>query len=242
MLKKTLGAAIFAAAALSVSNFANATPVFTTSGDPFPAGSTITLTPGSAFNTPYGWVHTLSISAFDSTPGITQSGGNITYTYDTATFSNQFWDASSGGTAVGSFTGTTTNFQAVVNGRGGLFDPGTYAAQLLDATFVGSVTQYGVGVIGVMTTRIDPSVSTTGSVTYGTPGIVGGHFGQTADSSFAVQGQYDPGNTGTFNNVPLTGDSTPPDVVGLPVPAPLALMVPGLLAMFAGRRRAAVAA
>jgi len=228
MLKRT---AIVVAAIAAFASVANATPVFSSSGDPFPAGSTVTLTPG--FDTPFGHVDYITLLDFAITSQV-QSGANQNFKY-TATFFNEFKNPS--GDVVGSYTGTTPLFEANILARPGFFQAGTFAAQLLSATFNGNVTDLGGSVVGTLQTRLDPGQNTTGTVTYVGPLQIGGIFGMTADSLFSVPAQYAVNGGTDFTNVPLTGASTPAPAA-VPGPATLLLIVPGLLGFLATRRRA----
>jgi len=234
MLAKTLSTlkrTALAVAALSVfASVASATPVFSSSGDPFPAGSTITLSPG--FNTPFGHVDYATLKDFVVTSQA-QVGANQNFKY-TATFFNEFKDT--GGVVVGTYTGTTALFEAVIDNRPGFFQPGTFVAHLLSATFDGVVKDLSNVTQGTLATRIDPGQNTTGSITYVGPILVNGIFGMTADSLFTVPGQYAVNGSTIFSDVPLTGASTPA-TTSVPEPSTLLLIVPGLLGLLANRRR-----
>lgn len=237
MKLSTLTRGLFAAVALTAaSGAANALPVFTPNGDPFPAGSSVTI--GGGFATPFGAVDSILLDTFSASPAINPNGGSPIYTY-TAAFHTIFKDAP-GGNAVGYYNGTSSDFTVRIDSRGGLFNVGTFVATLLSATFNGVVTDLTSAVVGNLTAQLNPALFTTGTATFAGPVVVGGNLGLTADTSFTVNSQYSV-NGGPFTNLPpLPGNSTPPAAVS--EPASLALLVPGLLGLFGARRRVAAAA
>jgi hypothetical protein len=212
--------------------------VFTPNFDPFPTASTVTISGG--FNTPFGYVSTISLSGF-ALQNTAVSGADYTYTYN-ANFHNDFHASNVDPTVQGQFNGTSSNFVVEILGRGGAGNVGTFTANLLSATFSGVVTDLMNTSVGNLATSLQPGQSQAGTAVFTGPVVVGGNIGEYADTSFVINPQYAVNGGAPVTLPPLTANSTPPDVTGLPVPAPLALMVPGLLAMFAGRRRAAVAA
>jgi MYXO-CTERM domain-containing protein len=232
-----LARAGFAAAALTVAGAANAALVFTTTGDPFPAGSEVKLTPDTGpFETPYGFVNEIFLRDFAPDTFPSPSTGNQVYTYAGVTFNNVFFSDATLTTQVGTYQGTTTAFQVQVQSRPGIQAAGSYTAVLQSATFTGTAFSSLApnGTDGPLVTRIDPDLTTTGTVNFGELTTLNGVSGQYVSSDFSVPGQFGTDLGGPFIDVPMTGTSNPPQV---PVPATAAILLPGLIGLAALRRR-----
>jgi hypothetical protein len=247
------------AAAVALSTFAtgaNAALVASPNGDPFPLGSLVTLTPSAAFPTPFGWVREILLSGFENNPSIqpnTPTSGDYRYRYFSTIFSNDFWSTATGGSQVGTYEGTVggAGFAVDIFDRGGFTTTGTFDAEIISATFNGTAYDMSSGILGTLTTQVSGTVPTEGTATFTE---IGGTL--YVETSFEVEGQFegrdpngnclDPSGAvvscPAFADVPLDGDSNPSQPSAVPLPATLALLLPGLLGMAGLRRRKAVAA
>lgn len=240
MLPQFLSRAALAAVVLATaSTGAFAAPVFTAFGDPFPVGSTVTMVPGSPgnFGTPFGTVEEIVLSNF-SLLSTSPAGSDIKYIYS-ATFFNEFLSGP-GGSVVGSFTGTTSNFDVTLFGRTGAFNTGPFNAEITAATFAGDVKDASNAVVfSNFMTGISPTIDSTGTATFTGPVVVDGNLGLMANTSFNVQGQYSTDGGNSFTPTPpLNADSTP---AAAPAPATAALMLLGLAGIARARRQRAAA-
>jgi hypothetical protein len=254
------------AAAVALSTFAtgaNAALVPSPNGDPFPEGSVVILDPGTPFNTPFGWVRQIVLSGFEASPSAqfnTPAANDIRYNYASPIFTNDFWTDATGGSTKGYFEGDVVfsgpqGFVVDVFNRGTstALNLGELQAQIIRATFNGDVWTDNTMTtsIGTMTTQVSGTAPTEGTATFSQ---IGGQL--YVETSFVVQGQFegrDPNDNclnlsgniiscPAFADVELDGDSNPSQPSAVPLPATLALLLPGLLGMAGLRRRKAVAA
>ena len=186
------------ALALGVSlGVSQAAPLLTPDGDPFPAGSVAYLT-GGPYMTPWGTFDMTTVSNFDGF-SLQTIGGNEIFTYlgvsQTVTFDNQG--------VYSTFTLTDGVVKVEIFKRTNLFEAGKFNAQMLEATWTGTID--GDAVVA----RINPIVPTTGTVTYSY--ISNTRSGLVVDYKFNNQTEFSV-DGGPFLPTPLTG---------VPAPAPI---------------------
>ena len=201
---------------------AQAAPVFTPDGDPFPAGSVAYLT-GGPYTTPWGTFDMTTVSNFDGF-SLQTIGGNEIFTYtgvsQTVTFDNHG--------VYSTFTLTDGDVKVEIFKRTHLFEAGAFSAQMLEATWTGTID--GIPVVA----QINPSVPTTGTVTYSY--ISNMRSGFVVDYEFNNQTEFSV-NGGPFLPTPLTGVSAP---VPIPEAPAWAMMLMGFAGLgLASYRRAA---
>ncbi len=176
--------------ALAVSiGAAQGAPVPTPDGDPFPAGSVAILT-GGPYTTPFGTFDMTTVANFDGF-SLQTNGGNEFYTYigptQTVTFDN--------GGVFSTFTLTNGDVEVEIFARSNPFERGTFAAQMLMATWTGTID--GQSVVA----QINPDVPTLGTITYTAESNVRGllvDYLFNNETEFSVNGS-------PFVSTPLTG-------------------------------------
>jgi hypothetical protein len=219
-MRSLLYSAATTALALGVSiGVAEAAPVPTPDGDPFPAGSVAILT-GGPYTTPFGTFDMTTVANFDGFI-LDATGGNEIYTYNgptqTVTFDNNG--------VFSTFTLTNGQVEVEIFNRTSPFERGTFNAQMLMATWTGTID--GESVVA----QINPDVPTLGTITFtGDPNA----HGLLVDYLFHNETEFSL-NGGPFVPTPLTGVPA-----AVPETTTWAMMLLGFAGLcFASSRRAA---
>lgn len=216
------GAGLAAAAMTTLASSAQAVPVRTPFGDPFPADSFVIMSPSSPFSTPFGTVNSILLSGFGTNTPVDLGGDDYQYTDTTVMFTNDFLDGS--GNKVGSFVGMVdpTGFVSVLSNRvPGFVSPGEFAAEITAATFVGDVFDLDGNVIATgFTTRVNPDA---GFETIGTATFTGEVPDQLVETSFNVKGQFSEDGV-NFTDTPDLGAVSNPSETPTTVPEPSAIL------------------
>ena len=227
LTKSKLARAVLAAIALSAAS--TAANAFTTSApDPF-LGQVVDLQstpPGTVIGLPgLGYTTGFTIDGFNFEGA---SGGVNSYS---ASFHSSLSDTIGGPVVrTANLTGTS-NFVVDFVGRSNPFQTGIFDLVLNQASFSGTVNGQTVAV----------SLGNVPTAQVSIQNHAGGGYDITYLTAFQVTGQYTI-DGGAPVTVPGLGDTHGQPPTGLPEPATALLMAPGLLAMLARRRRAAVAA
>lgn len=196
-MRNLLLSAAATALALGVSfGGAQAAPVFSPDGDPFPAGSVAYLT-GGPYTTAFGTFDMTTVSHFDGF-SLKTGGGNEVFTYigvwQTVTFDNLG--------VYSTVTLTDGDVEVEIFNRTSLSQAGAFTAQMLEATWTGTID--GVPVVA----QISPTDPTLGNITFAK---LQNTSGLLVDYMFFNNTEFSL-NGGPFVSTPL---------IGVPAPAPI---------------------